>query len=494
MAGYRNRASTGFLCSAAVAIAVALSGCAPETDGYRAPKFPFLGSYKQVKSSVPVLLENAAWWQKLEDSTLDRLVALALKDNISLKIATERVVAARAERRAVPGQWMINSSVDVRGQGVGSTGPHLRGPIELGLSWMLDPWGGRRDQLRAAGARVELADAETDAARLLVLYNLSNTYVDLRYQQRLLVLATRNLAQATQTLRQTRNLRKAEQVTRIEVARAEARTAEVRAGLPGLKASIAGRINELAVLAGRAPGQLPPDLARILHQPAGQPRARMSPQIGIPADLLRNRPDIRIAERRYYTAVTEIGVANAALYPNLSLNGLITLNALGPGSHRPEYYFGPSVTFPSLPLETGRARVALRESQARQAHETWKSTTLTAILEVENALLDYDATASSLTSATRAARLYRETEKLTRNVLDIGEATVGDLIDAQRNVAQADRRVADLMQQQTRGFIEINVRLGAGHGVGAKKDPAPRDPKPAALPASRNAVVKTSVR
>jgi multidrug efflux system outer membrane protein len=455
------------LCSVVLVSALALTGCAPQGDGYVKPTFSFLSKYKQGPAGQSVLLENTAWWRKLDDPVLNQMIGLALHESISLKIARERVITARAERQAVPGQLVLSSQASVRGEGVGKDGPVLSGPVELGLSWMLDPWGARRDQLRAADARTQVAEAEVGAARLLLLYNIALAHVDLRYRQRLLTLAERDLSRAAQTLRQTEFMREAGQTTRIDVTRAQARAAAVRAQLPTLKASIAGRINELSVLIGRAPGQLPPDLERALRHSTDQPHPNMSSQIGIPADLLRNRPDIRVAERRYYAAVTDIGVARSSLYPTLSLSGLITLNTLGPASNRPEYYFGPSVVFPAIPTKATRARVEVRESLARQEHETWRSTVLNAIVEVENALLEYNAVGLSLSSASRAARLYRESEQLTRSVVQKGEATITELIDVQREVAQADRTVADLVQQRALGFIEINVRLGAGHNASA---------------------------
>lgn len=468
MTGHRRFRRRIYLC----AVALALSGCSVG-QVYVAPTFPFLARYDAAPQGAPVLLDNAAWWRHLDDPALDRLVALALADNLSLALARERVVASRAALDGVPGAGLLTSSAGVRAEGTGSDGPDPRSTSQLGLTWMLDPWGARREELRAAGARVQVAEAETDAARLLVLYNLTSAHADLRYRQRLLTLARRNLDTGQRLLRQTRARMAAGEATRLDVARAGARVAEIESGLPALQAQISGTINEISVLAGRLPGGLPGDLARALATPAAQARTPMSPDVGIPADLLRNRPDIRIAERGYAAAVAEIGIAEAALYPSLSLTGLISLNGLGSGPHRPDYYFGPAVQFPALPLNSARASVRLRHSQARQAHEAWKATTLTAILEVENALLDYRAVSRALGSGERAERLYRETFRLTEEVLERGEATVADLLDAQQDVSGAERALADLIFRKAQGFIEINVRLGAGHRAAASETVAP---------------------
>jgi multidrug efflux system outer membrane protein len=189
--------------------------------------------------------------------------------------------------------------------------------------------------------------------------------------------------------------------------------------------------------------------------------------VGIPADLLRNRPDIRIAERRYYAALSTIDVARADLYPRLSLTGAISLDTLGGGI---EYFFGPVLQFPNQPLGQAQGGVAARESEARQAHAAWRATVTNALLEVENALVTYQASSLSVQSAQQASRLYAESYDLMRQVFTAGEATLTDLIDVEQSRASSDRQLADLQLQYALQFIALNVRLGAGHAV---DDPGP---------------------
>ena len=447
--------------------AATLSGCASGTS-YLAPGFPFLSGYARAPDVPPVLLGNTAWWQGLNDPVLDQLVSLALTGNLSLSVARERVTQAQALRRSVPGAALLSPSAQMRVSGSDQGGPDVQSTVQLGLSWMLDPYGARRQELRAADARIDMSAAEVDAARLLVLFNMANAYTDLRYQQRLVALSQVELDSRLQTLALTRRLAAAQSATRLDIVRSEARVAEIRAQLPDQDAAVSVKLNEIAVLAGMAPGTLPADLVAALDHGA-QPRPGLSPQVGIPADLLRNRPDIRIAERRYYAAVAQIGVAEAALYPRLSLTGMISLNALtgadGQTSRGAQYFFGPVLQLPGLPLGGGRAAVAAARATARQELEAWKSTVLSAILEVENALVDYQAVAASMQSTAQADRLYREALALTRDVFEQGEATLGDLIDAQEAVSGADRAVAAMALRHAQSFIALNVRLGAGNAA-----------------------------
>ena len=461
----RNAPFGGMQMAFVISATLGLSGCAPGTS-YITPSFPFLPGYARTQNLPPVLLSNAAWWQGLNDPVLDQLVTLALTDSLTLSIARERVTEAQALLQTVPGAAVLSPSARVQVSDSDQTGPDVQSSVQLGLSWMLDPYGARREELRAADARIDMSAAEVDAARLVVLFTVTNAYAGLRYSQRILALSRSELDSRLQTLALTRRLADAESATRLDILRSEARVAEIRARLPDQEAAVSVKLNEIAVLAGVVPGTLPPDLMAALAH-GSQPRPGLSPQVGIPADLLRNRPDIRIAERRYYAAVAQINLAQARLYPSLSLTGTISLDALNGGSRTAEYFFGPVLQLPGLPLGSGRAAVEARQAAARQEHAAWKSTVLGAILEVENALVDYQAVAASAQSTAQAARLYREALDLTRTVFEQGEATLGDLIDAQEAVSAADRALADMALRHAQSFIALNVRLGAGHAAAA---------------------------
>ena len=443
-----------------VALAAALLVGCTTSDPYAPPKFPFLTGYRGADHGAPVLLQNDVWWARLGDPVLDRLVAQALQGNITLQIARARVSEAQAAAAATPGLGSLSPTLGVTASGAVGADPSGSGAANLGLGWLFDPFGAHRAETRAALAGVDVAQAELASARLLLLYNLSNAYVDLRYRQTVLALRQQEMRGRKQTLAMTRTLLDAKDATRLDIARSEARVAE-------LQAQMAAKANEIAVLVGVAPGTL----GISLEQRLGQPRPKLAPDVGIPADLLRNRPDIAIAERRYYIALAGLTQAEAALYPRLSLTGAITLNGAEGGRSGTEYYFGPALQLPVLPGKAARAGVAQARARIAAAHAEWKSTVLSAVLEVENAQLDYRAASASLASADKAARLYREALDLTRKVFAEGDATLGDLIDAEQAVAQAEQAQAETLYQRGLSFVALNVRLGAGHGVSSTRLP-----------------------
>ena len=447
------------ICVSAVVLAT-LAGCAKDTP-YAAPSFGFQQSYAGHKAGAPVLLENTAWWKGFKDPTLDRLVARALQDNLSLAAAKERIIEAEANLATIPGGASLNPSLAVqRSKSVGSL-PLTRSTASVGLSWLLDPYGARRAQGRAAYARIEVADAEADAAQLLMLSNLSNAYIDLRYSQQVLRIRHQEISSRRQTLDLTQTLFDKSSATRLDLVRAEARVSEAEAAVPTARAAVLRQQYQIAGLLGVAPGMLDISL-----DDGPMPHPAMSANVGIPADILRNRPDIRIAERVYYANVAEITVAQAQLYPQLSLSGAITLASIANGVHGAEYVFGPSLTLPSLPNGPRKGALAAQESRARQAHTAWQSAVISAIGQVETAITEYSASASAAQAARKTVRLYREAASLTRDLVLRDSATLGDLLDAQESITNAELTLAQNQRQQSLGFINLNVSLGSGHASG----------------------------
>lgn len=438
------------------------AGCTD--DPYKAPIFPFMASYKTQSDAVPRIMAHDDWWKRFNDPVLNALIDRALLDSLDLDLAQERLVEARAARDSLPQTATLSPSARVQRERRDGGAELTRAEGSLGFDWLLDIYGARRAQADAAGARVAVADAEVDAARLLLLLNIANAYVDLRFQQASLHLRRSELRSRRQTLDLVDALFEAESATRIDVIRARALVSETRAEVPGIEAAIAGLKNEIAVLSGQIPGQGGINL----NDRATQPRVSLSPQVGIPADLLRNRPDIRVAERSYYAALREVKTAQASLYPQLSLGGTLSLTALS-GQRNTDYVFGPSLRLPILPASAQRATVALQESRVRQAHTSWKRTVISAIGDVDTALGEYAAAQQARRAAEETVGHYTEAASLTRESVSRDGGTVRDLIDAEQNLAFANAGLASATRGLGRSYIALNISLGAGHRVTATR-------------------------
>lgn len=436
---------------------VALSACSPESP-YYAPTFAFKNNYASAKGGSPVLLSNTEWWRGFKDPTLNALIDQAMRENIDLAIARERVNEARAQVDSIDPEASITPDIEAkRSKGFNGT-PQTRTAAGVEFSWLLDPYGARREQIKASRALVEVADAEVAAARLLLLQNLCNAVIDLRYRQQLLMVRQEEVRARRQTLTLTRTLVEQGSGTRLDLVQTEARLAETEAVIPVLRAAIGQEKYRIAVLLGVAPGSLPVDLDRT----ARQLRPTVTPNVGIPSDLMRNRPDIRIAERLYYASLSDLAVARASLYPQLSLTGSISLLSIS-GAGGSEYVFGPSIVLPALPDSPRRAAVTGRESRVRQANASWKGAVLDALYDVESALLNYSASSEAVIRSQRTVSLYDETVSLTRDLVSKDGATIPALLEAQENSADAKLVLAENLRQKARSFVSLNVSLGSGH-------------------------------
>ena len=160
-----------------------LAACGDKGLPYNLPGFDFRSQYQPTAPGAPVLLDNVAWWERLQDPVLDRLVARGLRDGITLEIARERTIAVEAARLAVPGAVTLSPSASATL--AGTDGTPLRGTAtaRFGLDWILDSQGARRNAERAAADCPDAARAEQDAVHMLLVFNITQTYVDLRHAQ-----------------------------------------------------------------------------------------------------------------------------------------------------------------------------------------------------------------------------------------------------------------------------------------------------------------------
>ena len=441
---------------------VGLSGCAEGVD-FGDPTFPFRSSYATMGRVQPVTLGETEWWGRFGDATLNRLVAAGLRDNIDIEIAKERIIEARASYLAVApnNDFSVTGSVLHR---INTDGPETTDvSLDGSFSWLLEPNGipSRRGALLSeAASNIDLQHAQLHAARLLLLNEIANAYVNLRFNQQVLGLRQGELRSRRETRGLILSLIEENAATELDRAEADALIAETEASIPPLQAAIQGSTFQLATLLGRQPGNLPVALGS-----GTLPHPQMNPNVGIPADLLRNRPDIDVAEQNYYAAVSRANFAEADLWPRLSLTGTISLDRVA-SQGVAAAVFGPSVTLPALPAGARVATMRARESAARRAHLEWEQTVLEALSDVESVIVSYDASLRSAGAAQRALSSRREARELTRERVDTGiEATITDLLDAEVDVAQASVNLAQRRRQVALDFISLHISLGAGHNV-----------------------------
>ncbi|MEQ1632117.1 MAG: efflux transporter outer membrane subunit, partial [Planctomycetota bacterium] len=324
--------SAAMLRNALLSTAALLAACAAVGNDYEAPEVKLPAAWQQaldagLADGTPI---EAEWWRTFEDPVLLELVERALAQNLDLKAAFARLSSVRALRGvAAADQW---PSLDARasyehrqesentpfGAFIPRTNIHAAG---VDAAWELDLWGRVRRAIEAAERDLEASEAELQGAALSVAAEVVSTYVDLRAAQRRLQIAQSNLELQERTLGLVEARSAAGLVVERDVAQAATNVESTRSRMPMLEAEAIAAQNRLAVLLGRAPGDLPMSLS----EPGKLPVVPTRIAVGVPADLLRRRPDVRRAERRFAAEVARVGQAEADRYPRFSLVGTLGL-------------------------------------------------------------------------------------------------------------------------------------------------------------------------
>lgn len=430
--------------------ALVLAGCGPNTPMPKA-RMDLPGHYSRL-APVPMLTAaETQWWHGFHDPVLDQLVAQGLAQNVSIKIAEARLREAEANSKAAGNPLSDELNLTADHSTYSDTGA-------AALSVSVSPFGGRQRHVAgAAAARLDAVKFGEQNARLTLLGNLTQAYVDLRFYQAQLGQQQLDLASRRKTEASLAAQIKLGAATRLDILSAEALVAETEARIPQMNANIARQANKIATLLGVPAGALGIDLSYNGRQPMlDRPNG-----IGIPADLVRRRPDIREAEQLYAAAVQDMGQAAAALYPSLSLRGQISapLDAnLGSTQTMTLGLSLPILGRPRLKAEVGAA-----QARAEQAYYSWRLAVLSAVEGVESALVAVSGDRLAAARAGRVVRLNQEALDLSRKMMvGNGDVTALDLLDRERAVSQARTYLAQTQRDYASDTLALYIALGLG--------------------------------
>lgn len=452
-----------------------LSGCVVGPD-HAAPAITLPAKYAEGASSTNGDVTTAAWWTAFNDSRLNGYVQQGLSQNLDVLQALERINQAEANVVQAGAGGLPSLDFGAQAQRSGardiggslaptSTASQTRVSAGPSASWFLDLFGLYRRSKEAALANLDAAYAGVDVARLSLLQAVVSAYIDVRYYQERIAVARQNLSSRRETLDLTRLQLEAGAASRLDVVQSEGLVNSTLAEIPALETAFRGAAHRVATLLGLPASSL---LAE-LQKGARQPVARFSAKAGVPADLIRNRPDIRAAERQLAAAVAQIGVAEAQLYPAITLGGSITpsyTRVAGSESGLLSWAFGPSISLPIFDGGALKANVSAAESTARESYLAWKQTVLNAVEEVENALAAVARDARTVNALRDTVRSYDEALELATASYRDGASSLLDVLDAQRQVSSARANLAQAVQQMARDFVSLNVAIGGGYAFG----------------------------
>jgi NodT family efflux transporter outer membrane factor (OMF) lipoprotein len=448
--------------AAALAPALLAAACAVGPD-YRAPALATPAAWSEAgpEQQADASEALAAWWTRFGDPRLDALVARALAANRELRVADARVREARALRRIAAAP--LFPSLTAEGDASVGTGSVADlGIATLDAVWEIDVFGGTRRSLEAAEA--ELAASVADRRHLLVvlLGELARSYVELRGFQRRIDAVERNLAAQRETRELTEAQLRVGLASDLDVERARALTANTAAELPPLEAALRASMHRIAVLVGEPPAALAGELA----PEAPLPTAPGALVVGVPAELLRRRPDLARAERELAAATARIGEARADLYPRLTLTGSVGLRSEELkellGSDAGFAALGPNVVWPIFAAGRIRANVEVQDARAEQALARYEQALLRALEEVESSLAAHAREQLRRRELEQAVAANREAALLARRLYANGLGGFLDVLDAERSLLLSESRLVESETAVSTSLVTLWVALGGG--------------------------------
>jgi NodT family efflux transporter outer membrane factor (OMF) lipoprotein len=472
----------------------AMSGCTVGPDYHGAPDVAPDAMHRSAFVRTPrdaVAMGHAItkWWEALNDPQLNTLIGQALAHNPDVHAAQARLRASRAQlqqsaangmptvsalgaavrTRSPDTSALSNAAQGIQGGSGGnsSDGSSGRGPVQFytagfDASWELDLFGGTRRAVEAASAEADAVQADLADTQVSLAAEVAQAYISLRDEQQRLALAQRSAELQQRMLDLTRQRRVRGTAADVDVDRLSTQVATTRATLVPLDAQIAESLDRLAVLTGREPGALDAELATASPLPSLPAQVTVSD----PAAMLRQRPDIRGAERRLASANAQIGEQTANLFPKVTLFGDIGFSGTTLGHlARKENFSWIGVPYLQWNvLDFGRTRGAINAAEASrdEAEAKYAHTVLAALQDANTALSRYGHQREHLVRLRQVQDYAERSAELTRQRYRAGVATLIDLLDTQRSEFAAQQDVIAGEAELLQDFVSLQKSLGLG--------------------------------
>ena len=441
--------------------ALVLAGC---TMNYRAPTADLPATFSAPAPERDVT-RGQQWWASFNDSRLNQLLTAGLARNLDVAQAIEAINEARANTRLTGANDIPDVSVTgsaSRGRPEGGSPVVESSSVSGNVSWTLDLFGRNRNARAAASAQLDAAYLSVDVARLTMMSAIAQSYITARYYQEAIALTRQSISSRRESLELTQTKVEYGSAPRLDLVQAQQLVAQAEAQLPSLEVGFDQSVNSLGTLTNQRISTL-----KVMLQTGGpQPRPRYRASVGVPAEAIRNRPDVLAAERQYAASVFNVGVARAAFYPSLSLTGTVTPTHLAGAGSVKTWSFGPQLNLPIFNA-ANNANLTIAESQAVQQRLSYQATVLDAVEEVENALAAYNRDARNIEAQRRLVNAAQEAVDLARTSFDIGDTEFFTVLDAERSLLDARNSLAQAIQQQALNYVTLSVAT-AGAGIGPR--------------------------
>lgn len=447
-----------------------LSGCLSIGPDYVPPtvEAPAAWSSAAVRQAQdPVTL--GVWWQEFSDPVLNGLVADALEANPDLATAQAQLREARAQLASSTsslGPQLDASASGARSQSSQETSTGtVRNSYSIGLdaSWEADIFGANRRGVEAAEADLQASEESLRDVQVSIVAEVVLAYIDLRVAEARAAITQSNIQSQSETYDLAVFRQQAGLVSELDVIQARTDLDTARAGLPSLRTTAATARNRLAVLLNRNPGELADRLAAAAPQ---VPQLAREAAVGIPADTLRQRPDVRAAERRLAGQTARLGAAEAARYPSLKLSGSIGLDALTiaalQGASAGAWSLMAAISAPIFHSGQLDANVEIADAQLEQARIAYRSAVLTALEDVENALVTLSNALERQDRLAEATQSARQANDLAEQRYTGGLIDFLTVLDSQRTLRNLEDQLASNAGDVATAQAQLYKALGGG--------------------------------
>jgi NodT family efflux transporter outer membrane factor (OMF) lipoprotein len=455
---------------------VPLAGCAVGPDYARQdPAAPANWSVTAGARITSQQEDISQWWLRLNDPVLDELISTALRNSPDMRSARAKLLASRARLNLSDADFMprVNGALGSSRSKVGDASPANQFNAGFDASWELDLFGGLRRASEAAEADAGATLANLYNTQVTLAAEVALNYVQLRSLQQRLAIAHNNLAAQRETLQITEWRAQAGLVTSMEVEQANSNLQQTLAGIPSLSTNLSKTENRLAVLLG----QFPTTLHEKLAAPAALPPLPDEIALSIPANTLRQRPDVQAAERRVAAETARIGQESAARYPSFSLSGslgwkALTAGALGDSANLTRSL---SASLAQSIFDGGRLsnRVEAQNAVQQQALIAYEQTVLVALEEMENALTGYANSHERRAALQNASTSARNAALMARQRYEGGLIDFQSVLDTDRTLLSSEDSLASAEFDERAALISLYKAMGGGWDENAAQAVAP---------------------
>jgi len=460
-------------CIFSIIFLVFLPGCVVGPD-YRTPVVATPPAWHTelsggLKNSGDESARLARWWQTLGDPLLSALVEEAAANNLDLKLAGARLRESRARRGVTAADRMptVNAGVGAgrnrssAEMGTGASRTSDTFTTQFDASWEMDLFGGKRRALEAASATAEASQENIRDVQVSLLAEVVLAYIGIRSYQAQIDSTAATIASLAETEQIAGWRFQAGLVNQLDVEQARLNLEQTRAQLPTLLGNLEQSKNNLALLLGRTG-----DVLKELQVTTPIPVVPAEVAIGVPAETLRRRPDIRRAERQLAAATAQIGEAEAARYPDLTLSGTLGLQTASVGNllNTGAFMYSLAANTAATIFDGGRLKqkVEIQNALQEQALISYQSAVQGALRDVENALVAYAEEQNRRSRLQDAVQSAQNAEDLARNQYAAGLIDFVTVLDTQRSLLSLQQQLIVSEAAVTSNLARLYKALGGG--------------------------------